>query len=119
MGPTYPDPCCRNNEQKQKRVQWLKDRPMKSYSIYTKVISWKADLEKTMLVAPTMVPPSTMVAPMLSNKDIMDTSVLLKNIGFSLVAAKRTIDSIPWKNADRKEDDIAVQLGIESFVQCI
>jgi hypothetical protein len=55
----------------------------------------------------------------MSNEDVIDTSVLLKNIGFSLIAAKRTIDSIPWKNTDRKEDDIKVQLGIESFVQCI
>ena len=55
----------------------------------------------------------------MSNEDVIDTSVLLKNIGFSLIAAKRTIDSIPRKNADRKEDDIKVQLGIMSFVQCI
>jgi hypothetical protein len=44
---------------------------------------------------------------------------LLKNIGFSLIAAKRTIDSITRKNADRKEDDIAIQIGIKFFVQCI
>ncbi len=36
-----------------------------------------------------------------------------------MIAAKRTIDSIPRENADRKEDDIAIQIGIESFVQCI
>jgi hypothetical protein len=68
-------PVIETNEQKQKRVQWLKDRPMKLYSISTKVISWKADLEKTRLMAPTMVAPSTMVAPMLSNEDVIDTSV--------------------------------------------
>jgi hypothetical protein len=70
-----------------------------------------------MLVAPTVAP--SLTTPTLSNKDVIDISVLLKNIGFSLIAAKRTIDSIPRKNADWKEDDIAIQLGIESFVQCI
>ncbi len=70
-------------------------------------------------MAQTIVAPSTVVATMLSNEDVIDTSVLLKNIEFSLIAAKRTIDSIPRKNADWKEDDIKVQLGIESFVQCI
>ena len=60
-------PVVERNKQKQKRVQWLKDRPMKLYSISKKVISWKGDQEKTMLVAPTLVAPSmtTMVAPML------------------------------------------------------
>jgi hypothetical protein len=56
---------------------------------------------------------------MLSNEDVIDTSVLLKNIGFSLIVAKRTIYSFTRKNADRKEDDMAIQTGIESFVQCI
>ena len=112
-------PVVETNEQKQKRVQWLQDRPMKSYTISTKVINWKADLEKTKLVAQTIVEPSTVVATMLSNEDVDDTSVLLKNIGLSLIAAERTIESIPRKNADRKEDDFKVQLGIMSFVQCI
>ncbi len=94
MGPTYPDPCHRNKRAGTEKGTMVE---MKLYSISTKVISWKADLEKTRLVAPTMVAHSTMVAPMLSNKDVIDTSVLLKNIGFSLVAAKRTIDSIPLK----------------------
>ena len=40
-------PVVETNEQKQKRVQWLQDRQMKSYAISTKVINWKADLEKT------------------------------------------------------------------------
>jgi hypothetical protein len=64
---------------------------MKSYSISKEVISWKGDLEETMLVAPTLttlVAPS-MTTPTLSNEDVIDTSVLLKNIGFSLVAAKK------------------------------
>ena len=108
-------PVVETNEQKQKRVQWLQDRQMKSYAISTKVINWKADLEKTQ----TIVEPSTAVATTLSNEDVDDTSVLMKNIGLSLIAAERTIDSIPRKNADRKEDDIKVQLGIMSFVQCI
>ena len=117
-------PVVETNKQKQKRVQWLKDRPMKLYSISNKVISWKVDQEETTLVAPsltTLVAPTltTMVAPTLSNKYANDTSVLLKKIGFSLLAAKRTIDSITRKNADRKDDDIAIQIGIESFVQCI
>jgi hypothetical protein len=30
-----------------------------------------------------------MTTPTLSNEDVIDTSVLLKNIGFSLVAAKK------------------------------
>jgi hypothetical protein len=105
-------------------VQWLQDRPMQLYSISKKVISWKVDQEETMLVAPTLTmlvasSLTTMVAPTLSNEDVNDTSVLLKNIGFLLIAGKRTIDSITWKNADRKEDDIAIQKGIKSFVQCI
>jgi hypothetical protein len=108
-------PVVETNEQKQKRVQWLQDRQMKSYAISTKVINWKADLEKTQ----TIVEPSTAVATTLSSEDVHDTSVLMKNIGLSLIAAERTIDSIPRKNADRKEDDKKVQLGIMSFVQCI
>jgi hypothetical protein len=69
-----------------------------------------------MLAAPpltTLLAPSvtTMVAHMLSSKDANNTSVLL-------IVAKRTTDSITRKNADRKEDDIAIQKGIESFVQC-
>jgi hypothetical protein len=92
----------------------LKDRPMKLYSISKKVISWKGDQVETTLVAPTLttlVAPSMtmMVTPTLSNKDANDTSVLSRNIGLSLIAAKRTIDSITRKNADRKEDDIAIQ----------
>ena len=108
-------PVVETNEQKQKRIQWLQDRQMKSYAISTKVINWKADLEKTQ----TIVEPSTAVATTLSSEDVHDTSVLMKNIGLSLIAAERTIDSIPRKNADRKEDDKKVQLGIMSFVQCI
>jgi hypothetical protein len=117
-------PVVETNEQKQKRVQWLKDRPMKLYSTSKKVITWKVDQEETTLVAPILttlvaLTLTTMVAPTLSNKDANNTSVLLKNIGFSLLAAKRTIDSITRKNADRKDDDIAIQNGIESSVQCI
>jgi hypothetical protein len=108
-------PVVETNEQKQKRVQWLQDRPMKSYGISTRVINWKADLEKTQ----TIVEPSTAVATTLSSEDVRDTSVLMKNIGLSLIAAERTIDSITRKNADRREDDIKVRLGITAFVQCI
>ncbi len=36
-----------------------------------------------------------------------------------MIVAKRTIDSFTRKNSDRKEDDIAIQTGIKSFVQCV
>jgi hypothetical protein len=36
-----------------------------------------------------------------------------------LSANKKFFHSFTWKNSDRKEDDIAIQTGIKSFVQCI
>jgi hypothetical protein len=46
-------------------------------------------------------------------------SDLLKIIEFTLIAAKKSIDSINQKNSDWKEDDIQIQKGITLFVQCI
>jgi hypothetical protein len=77
------------DNQKQKKVQWLKDRPMESYFITNKVISWKVDQEETMWVAPTLPKED-----MQFNIKHDNTSVLLKNIGVALIAAKRSIDSI-------------------------
>ena len=89
MGQAYPNPCCGNRQSETEKVQWLKDRPMESYFITNKVISWKVDQEETTWVAPTLPKEITQF-----NIKHDNTLVLLKNIGVALISAKRSIDSI-------------------------